>query len=125
MRHVRRRHTGSATPSLPVLAFLSASSGILFDMPPWAWCVAAVYLVASLCAIAAYGLDKRAAVRNERRIRERTLHIIELAGGWPGAFAAQRLFRHKTRDTRFLVMYWLIVAAHAAVWITIAARFAA
>lgn len=29
------------------------------------------------------------------RVPERLLHVLELSGGWPGSFVAQRLFRHK------------------------------
>lgn len=81
------------------------------------WLLAA-YAVMSMVAIVVYGIDKRAAVQGRRRIRERTLHIVELLGGWPGAIAARRLFRHKTRDRRFLIVSWLIIAVHVAwlVW---------
>ena len=81
----------------------------------WVW-ITAWYAAASLAAFVAYFLDKRAAVRGKWRTRERTLHALELLGGWPGALAAQRIFRHKTRDTGFLVVFWLIVAAHATAW---------
>ncbi len=63
-----------------------------------------------------YGLDKRKAKLAHRRIKENTLHLLELLGGWPGAFAAQRYFHHKTQKTSFQVVFWMIVALHIGLW---------
>jgi uncharacterized membrane protein YsdA (DUF1294 family) len=49
------------------------------------------------------------------------LHLLSLAGGWPGALVAQRAFRHKTQKLSFKIVLWAIVAAHCAAlawWIT-------
>jgi uncharacterized membrane protein YsdA (DUF1294 family) len=73
-------------------------------------------LVVGILTFAAYWSDKRRARAGRRRIRERTLHLWSLVGGWPGAFVAQRALRHKTRDMRFLIVYWLTVALHLAGW---------
>lgn len=75
------------------------------------------YAVASVVAFLAYGLDKRRARNGGRRVPERTLHVVELCGGWPGAFAAQRFFRHKTRQRSYQLVFWAIVLAHAAFWV--------
>jgi uncharacterized membrane protein YsdA (DUF1294 family) len=76
-----------------------------------------VYLVVALPASAAcliaYGLDKRRAQAGDRRISERTLHRLALAGGWPGAILGQRLFRHKTQKVRFRLTSAAIIALHA------------
>lgn len=69
-------------------------------------------VIASIASFGAYAIDKVAAVRRRGRIRERTLHLLALAGGWPGAWVAQQLFRHKTRDVSFRMVYWSIVALH-------------
>jgi uncharacterized membrane protein YsdA (DUF1294 family) len=75
--------------------------------------------VASLVTFVTYWLDKRAAIRDRRRVSERTLHTMELLGGWPGAYVAQRTFRHKTRKRSYQVVYWAIVVLHVAgvVWV--------
>lgn len=70
--------------------------------------------VLSVIAFAAYGIDKGQAVRSGRRIPEKHLHLLAIFGGWPGALIGQRVFRHKTRKTRFLIVFWGCVAAHAA-----------
>lgn len=69
--------------------------------------LAAWYLVASVVAYVAYFRDKVAAARGTRRTPERTLHLLGLAGGWPGAWVAQRQFRHKTAKRSF---QWLFRA---------------
>jgi uncharacterized membrane protein YsdA (DUF1294 family) len=74
------------------------------------------YLGASAFAVALYWRDKSAARRGRRRIRERTLHFAELIGGWPGAIAARQLLRHKTRDAKFLLVSYGVIAVHAAIW---------
>lgn len=56
--------------------------------------------------------DKRAAMGGRSRVAESTLHLAELAGGWPGSLVAQRVFRHKTVKTSYRVIFWLIVAAY-------------
>jgi uncharacterized membrane protein YsdA (DUF1294 family) len=75
-----------------------------------------IYAGASLVAFAAYGLDKRAAVRGRRRIREATLHAIELAGGFPGALLGQQVFRHKRAKAGYMVVVGLIALAHLGGW---------
>lgn len=62
----------------------------------------AVWLSAlNLFAIALYAWDKHAAAHGRHRVPENRLHLLALLGGWPGAWLAQRLFRHKTRKTAF------------------------
>ncbi len=69
-------------------------------------------LLASPLCFAAYGWDKRRAVRNGPRIPERTLHLLAFVGGWPGAWLGQRFFRHKTQKRMFRFVFWLIVILH-------------
>ncbi len=70
--------------------------------------------VLSLVTILLYAADKRAALRNRRRVPERTLHVLALLGGWPGGLLAQRLFKHKRRKRRFMTGFWLAAAGHVA-----------
>ncbi len=77
----------------------------------------AAYMLMSAIAFTAYRLDKSRAIHGRRRISEATLHTIELLGGWPGAWAAQRVLRHKTAKTSYLVVFWGIGALHALGWV--------
>ncbi len=65
--------------------------------------------LASLVTFAFYAWDKRRATRNEWRTPEKILHLCALLGGWPGAFLAQRLLRHKNAKIPFQIVFWLIV----------------
>ena len=80
------------------------------------WLVACVYIIASACTFIAYGLDKRWAIRGQRRIPERTLHWFELLGGFPGAILGQAIFRHKRRKVSYMIVFVGIVAVHVAGW---------
>ncbi|HEY0947790.1 MAG TPA: DUF1294 domain-containing protein [Opitutaceae bacterium] len=69
-------------------------------------------LAVSAVTFFVYRSDKRRAEAGEWRIPESSLHLLELLGGWPGAFLAQRAFRHKTAKASFQVVFWAIVVVH-------------
>ena len=73
-----------------------------------------ILLVMGPLTFAAFWLDKRRAARAGRRIPERTLHTLELFGGWAGGIAAMRLVRHKNRKVSYWFITALIAAAHVA-----------
>lgn len=70
------------------------------------------YVLASTICLASYAIDKRAARRKRQRISERTLLLLGLAGGWPGALIGQRWLRHKSVKQPFLTWFWLTVAVN-------------
>lgn len=98
---------------LALLVFLIACvTG--FAVLPWLLTAyAGLTVVMSVAAFLTYALDKwLAGSRYGRRVPERTLHWLELAGGWSGALVAQQVFRHKTRKTTFGLLFWTIVVVH-------------
>jgi uncharacterized membrane protein YsdA (DUF1294 family) len=76
--------------------------------------LASWYGVASVVCFIVYALDKSAAIAQRRRIPERTLLLLGLAGGWPGGWIAQRWLRHKTAKTSFQIAFWLSAALNVA-----------
>ncbi len=77
------------------------------------WRLAAGYLaVVSIVTYALYAADKRQAQAGKWRTPEASLHLMELAGGWPAAFVAQRTFRHKISKPAYQITFWLILIAH-------------
>jgi uncharacterized membrane protein YsdA (DUF1294 family) len=74
--------------------------------------VGAYMLVLGGLAYGAYALDKRRARAKEWRLAEAVLHVLELLGGWPGAFLAQRRLRHKCSKGSYQIVFWLIVLAY-------------
>ncbi|WP_260590640.1 DUF1294 domain-containing protein [Variovorax sp. DXTD-1] len=73
-----------------------------------------VLLLINLLTVVIYGVDKSAAQAGRWRTAESTLHLLSLAGGWPGAWCAQRLFRHKSRKASFMASYWTTVVLNIA-----------
>ncbi|NOQ94066.1 MAG: DUF1294 domain-containing protein [Methylophaga sp.] len=71
--------------------------------------VLATYIALSAITFILYAVDKSAARNNKHRIPERTLHLMSLLGGWPGALLAQQIFRHKTKKQPFRVVFWMTV----------------
>lgn len=79
------------------------------------------YLAAiNLIAFTAMAADKQWAIDHKPRIPERVLLTLALAGGGPGAVAAQQWLRHKTKKQPFRTLLWVIVAvqivATVALW---------
>ncbi len=68
-----------------------------------------LYWLLSFFTFITYRQDKSAARAGLWRIEEFTLHVKALTGGWPGALIAQRVLRHKSRKTSFLVVFWITV----------------
>jgi uncharacterized membrane protein YsdA (DUF1294 family) len=78
-----------------------------------------VFAVVSTATFFVYGADKAAARAGHRRVPEAALHALSLLGGWPGALAAQRHYRHKTRKQPFRAVFWCTVALNvlAVAWL--------
>ena len=85
-------------------------------MPLVFW-IASIYAVASLVTFVVYGFDKGRAIHGGRRVPERTLHGLELLGGWPGALLGQAVVHHKRRKLSYMAVVLGIVALHVALWI--------
>lgn len=92
---------------LPLLLAIAA----WWRPPAWLWIG---YAVLSVLSFAAYAGDKSAARRQGRRTPERSLHLLALAGGWPGALLAQQLLRHKSAKPAFRRRFWATVAFNLA-----------
>ncbi len=107
----------SSSSSLPMALLLVGYAALLgygvwtARIPPIAL---GVLLLLSLLTFFIYGFDKNAAQTGRWRTAENTLHLLSLVGGWPGAWVAQRLFRHKVCKTSFMAGYWATVLAHLA-----------
>jgi len=80
-------------------------------LPVW---VLGVAVGVNLLTFLVYAIDKRAAQTGQWRTRESQLHLLSLAGGWPGAWFAQQWLRHKSRKQPFRAVYWATVGLHCA-----------
>lgn len=104
-----------ALPALPILLLLSMLGYLAASTPgQLALLLAATYGVMSITCLALYAIDKRAARLGAWRTPEKTLWMLGLLCGWPGALLAQRLLRHKTSKRSFQSVFWLTVAINLA-----------
>lgn len=72
-------------------------------------------IVINVVTAIAYAYDKLAAPRGGRRVRERTLWLLCLAGGVLGAWIVFLGMRHKTRHQTF----WAVQIAATVVWLIV------
>jgi len=77
--------------------------------------VLGVYLGISALTYLVYASDKSAARNERQRTPEKALHLLALAGGWPGAMLAQQLLRHKSTKASFRRAFWCTVIINCAI----------
>lgn len=70
------------------------------------WLVLYFLLVNALVFIM-MGIDKKKAVQHKWRIPEKNLLLLGLVGGGLGGLLAMKIYRHKTREFKFKVVYVL------------------
>ncbi|MDR0805271.1 MAG: DUF1294 domain-containing protein [Enterobacteriaceae bacterium] len=100
------------TTLFAIFFVLVVAGGFWFGVIPMT--IIIVYTISSISAFFLYRADKRAAIKNSWRIKESTLLWCGLLGGWFGALAAQRIYRHKTSKTQFQLWFWLTVIINCA-----------
>jgi uncharacterized membrane protein YsdA (DUF1294 family) len=93
-------------------------AGIWMRRMPWVVLPGLVLL--NIATFFVYWKDKVAAEQESIRIREEVLHGLALLGGWPAAWLAQQVLRHKTIKRSFQAMFWFTVLVNVvalAVWV--------
>ncbi|MFT4248935.1 MAG: DUF1294 domain-containing protein [Pseudomonas sp.] len=100
------------------LALVGAHAGLLLliwrdgTLPTW---LGALFLMLAAATFLVYAHDKQAAQHEAARVPETRLHLLELAGGWPGALLAQRRLRHKNRKLSYQFGFWACALLHESV----------
>ncbi len=80
----------------------------------------AIYLLAvSVIAMLVTAADKAKAIKQKRRIRERTLFIWSILGGSVAMLLTMIAIRHKTKHKRFMIGIPLIIIAQIAIVCTV------
>ena len=109
--------SGPPTPAGPALVPMLGWV-VLLAWGFWAgqlrWWVLGAALAVNLLTFLVYAIDKSAAQNGQWRTKESHLHLLGLAGGWPGAWFAQQWLRHKSRKVEFRTVYWATVVLHCA-----------
>lgn len=114
----RSKNKVSITSIIVIFVFLAflALSVLTAKMPI---IVLAFYAIASLFTFIIYAVDKSAAKNGDWRTPESTLHLLALAGGWPGALIAQQKLRHKSKKQSFRAVFWVTACINfgALIWL--------
>jgi uncharacterized membrane protein YsdA (DUF1294 family)/cold shock CspA family protein len=76
------------------------------------WVILTAVALLNLATFYVYWRDKEAAVQGGWRASENQLHGLAVLGGWPGAWFAQQILRHKSNKKPFRVLYWATVAVN-------------
>lgn len=97
------------TSSGPAFALMLVWAGVLVAgvvLGHLSWLLLPAALVLNLVTFYVYWQDKFAATQGAWRTNEDTLHLFGLIGGWPGAWFAHQILRHKSAKQAFRQKYW-------------------
>ena len=108
----KKPQRSSRRPALPEIVFallFLGGIGYSVSISELHMIVLATYVAISVVTFVAYAVDKSAAQAGRWRTKETTLHLLSLAGGWPGALIAQETLRHKSRKNSFRYVFAITV----------------
>jgi uncharacterized membrane protein YsdA (DUF1294 family)/cold shock CspA family protein len=111
------RRSSSGVISILIAVVFLAAVGLSAATARTPLPIFALYLAVSIFTFILYALDKSAAKSGSWRTEEKTLHLLSLAGGWPGALIAQQRLRHKSSKQSFQFTFWLTVLLNSALFI--------
>lgn len=112
LKKKRSQKAGAAAMLFALLFLIAVGVSVIVGCLPVVVIVA--YATLSLITFVAYALDKSAARRGAWRTPESTLHLLGLAGGWPGALVARETLRHKSKKASFHTVFWATVSINCA-----------
>jgi uncharacterized membrane protein YsdA (DUF1294 family)/cold shock CspA family protein len=109
----------SSTPAIAFALLSLFAVGISVTTGNLPLVIGIAYCSMSLITFIAYAVDKSAAQIGAWRTPESTLHLLGLAGGWPGALVAQQTMRHKSKKGSFRVvlLVTIIINCLALAWL--------
>ena len=104
-----------------IISFGIARAGIAEDIPLSTIFLGSFLLTVNfIVAPYVYWLDKKRSKRHgSERIPEISLHAVAYIGGPVGALVSQRIFRHKTKKTKYQYVSWsaLILCFIFSLWL--------
>lgn len=108
----KRREERPLWVGLGLIAFWLLLWLVGIGMGRFPWVILTAVVLINLATFYMYWRDKDAAVNETQRTPEEQLHALAVAGGWPGAWFAQQILRHKTVKQPFRLIYWGTVAVN-------------
>ena len=79
------------------------------------WIAITAFVLWNVLTFALYGIDKSKAKNNKWRISEATLIACAFLMGGVGSFLGMRVFRHKTKHMKFVVLIPVAVVVNLAI----------
>lgn len=110
----QRSNKRAARPEIAFAVLFLGGVGYAVRVSELHMIVLIAYMGLSAMTFVAYAIDKSAARAGRWRTKETTLHLLSLAGGWPGALIAQETLRHKSRKNSFRYIYAITVVLNLA-----------
>ncbi len=108
--HVKKREDRLYWSALGLMAFWLLLWLVGIGLGRFPWVILTAVALLNLATFYVYWRDKDAAVQGGWRASENQLHGLAVLGGWPGAWFAQQILRHKSSKKPFRVIYWATVA---------------
>ena len=99
---------------LSVLFIIALLTGYTLKVLPLS--VVVFFIAISVFTWLLFAWDKYKAIKGKWRIKEASLHLLSLVGGWPGALIALKSFNHKHSKAAFTRVLYLIVIIHLMMW---------
>lgn len=110
----KRTNITLSTIGAAVFLLIVTIAALSAKIPPL---IFALYIFVSSFTFIMYAADKSAAKNGTRRTPEDTLHLLSLAGGWPGALIAQQKLRHKSKKQSFRSVFRVTVLINCGAFI--------
>lgn len=110
--HIKKREDRLYWSTLGLMAFWLLLWLVGIGLGRFPWVILTAVALLNLATFYVYWRDKDAAVQGGWRASENQLHGLALLGGWPGAWFAQQILRHKSSKKAFQTLYWTTVAAN-------------
>lgn len=76
-------------------------------------------IICSIFSFIQMGYDKRKAIKRQWRVPEKSLWLLALIGGAPGAFLGMIVFRHKIKKTKFVIGFTLLMVIDIVIYSSI------
>jgi uncharacterized membrane protein YsdA (DUF1294 family)/cold shock CspA family protein len=108
--HAKKREDRLYWSTLGLMGFWLLLWLVGIAMGRFPWVVLTAVALLNLATFYVYWRNKEAAVQGGWRASENQLHGLAVLGGWPGAWFAQQILRHKSSKKPFRVLYWATVA---------------
>lgn len=112
-RHVQKREERLYWMALGLMGFWLLLWLLGIGLGRFPWVILTGVIMINLTTFYVYWRDKESAVQGGWRASENQLHGLALLGGWPGAWFAQQILRHKSSKPAFRTLYWVTVAVNS------------